>query len=141
MTFSPEIGQVAFGNTEWFEHNPAPYESGLVSVLGGLVIGAPDEVPGYTIGASPCVNAAAAFANDTFAIRAYCWCDGNRHPGPDEGGPGCPPNFHHYATDYRMSWYKYAGRGESTNKPVSVWEMVKIFEDCVASLRRQTGLN
>jgi len=126
-----------FSGTDFYDNEPTPYESALVSVLGELVVGAPAEVPGYTIGVSPCVNAAAAFANSTFAIRAYCWCDGSTHPGADEGGPGCPPNFHHYATDYRMSWYKYAGRGESTNKPVSVWTMVGIFEDCVASLRQQ----
>lgn len=138
MTFEPEMGQQLFGNTEWFEHEAPPGVMDMVAVLGDLVVGGPHERGGM-VDSNPVGNVASCFANDTFAIRSYCWCDGGTHPGPDEGGPGCPPNFHHYASDFQITWYKHSERGQSCNKEAKTWGFLLIFEDCVESIRRDIG--
>lgn len=125
-------------------------EHALLS-LGQLVTGRPDAVddapiPAPGVGA----NMAAAFENETFALRDYCWCDGRVHPETvsedDEeaweaamersGGTstGCPPNFIHHASGITATWYKHLGRDLRASREISVDELGHILRDCAASL-------
>lgn len=70
-----------------------------------------------------------------FALRSYCWCDGMAKGHEDE----CPPNFHHFATDFRAYWYKHAERGESCNQEITgaQWRGIqRECEDYITSLPR-----
>ncbi len=70
------------------------------------------------------------FKNGVFAMRCYCWCDGNREGHEN----GCPPNFEHFKSGVSMSWYKHAGRGATVNRVPSKQEWVKIMESCRSSV-------
>jgi hypothetical protein len=67
------------------------------------------------------------FVCPTFSMRAYCWCEGDRHPGKTlDGGYSCPPNFEFPASGFVLRWYKYAGRGQNANRPKPpgmLWEV------------------
>lgn len=69
------------------------------------------------------------FENDVFALRAFCWCDGEVHPGAD-----CPPNFEHKPTGLRATWYKHARRSPRVNGVVGLETWRRIEADCLASL-------
>lgn len=89
----------------------------------------------FTIGAllesdaegNPAGNTGAIYEGDKFAIRAFCWCDGDRR-GHD---PECPPNFEHYATNFRCEWYKHASRGNRQSRSISRTEWASIMADCM----------
>lgn len=78
------------------------------------------------------VGASADYENEVFAMRSYCWCDGE---GTHEHG--CPPNFEY--GELRISWYKYVGRGLSMNQEVSPGRWHDIFLACLLSLPRPAG--
>lgn len=61
-----------------------------------------------------------------FAMRAYCWCDGERQGHED----GCPPNFHHFESDFQAFWYKHSNRGQSCNQDISSADWRKIQRQC-----------
>ncbi len=71
------------------------------------------------------------FSNDTFAIRPYCWCDGE-NPDHEEG---CDPNFE--CGEFTASWYKYLGRGFDSDI-VTAEEWNEIMIKCLSSLRLKT---
>lgn len=73
-------------------------------------------------------DGAEPFENDTFALRAYCWCDGD-DAGHEEG---CPPNFEHKASGVHVRWYKHAGRGSTVNKVVTAdqWDTILASAMC-----------
>lgn len=119
--YVPELGQAAFG-APWLEFTmPRFVEAGL-RVLGAALA---DE---SSSGGDPCGNTGAIFENDVFAMRAYCWCDGDAHP------DGCPANFEHKASGFEASWYKYLGRGGSMSGPIDVGRFEVLLEECHASL-------
>ena len=131
MSFSPEIGQACFSNTEWQEHEAPEHLMLGLELLGTLLAGFPSEdgegtISDVGIGS----NAAQRFANNTFAMRDYCWCDGDVHP------EGCPPNFYHYASGVRCAWYKGIQRSPSVNVDASPWLAAEILIDCIGSLKR-----
>lgn len=70
------------------------------------------------------------FENDTFIMKNYCWCDGDRE-GHEEG---CPPNFVHKPTNLIITWYKHCGRGITANQELTYLEWSKIVENCTQSL-------
>ncbi len=79
--------------------------------------------------ATPIENCGDSFENDTFALRAYCWCDGE-----GEHENGCPPNFEYKTTNYRVTWYKHLGRGDSSNADMSKLETAHMITDCIGSI-------
>lgn len=136
MPFKPELGQMTFSNTPWGEHETPHYVTEGICLLGECLIGfAGDERDGELIASNPINNVAEWFSSDTFALRSYCWCDGDAVGHED----GCPPNFHHHPTGLRCSWYKHAGRGESCNRIITPHEMADILVDCINSLKRGTN--
>ncbi len=70
------------------------------------------------------------FENDVFAMRTYCWCDGE-----GEHKEACPPNFEYKPTGIQISWYKHAGRGITCNLPKpSMTRWFEVLTECVASV-------
>jgi hypothetical protein len=122
-TFEPELGQIIFGNAgSSFEFEMQYHVDAGIHALGALV--APLCEGGY----DPTSNTGAEYANSTFVLRAYCWCDETRS-GHEEG---CPPNF--VCGDFAATWYKHAGRGHSQSRLLSEKEWLSIMTRCLSSL-------
>ena len=120
--FTPELGQAAFSNGGW-QHREMPYyvEAGLHAIASAIagVRGDEGELTSNW-GERP-------WESDTFAMRTYCWCDGDQEGHED----GCPPNFEHRASGLIACWYKHAGRSASINQRVSRTEWTAILVDCL----------
>jgi hypothetical protein len=115
--YVPELGQALFGcPTSEFA---APDEwADLLYSLGELV-----EASGADY--NPAANTGEVFENGTFKMRAYWWGDENA-PESEE------PNFLHKPSGLEVRWYKWAGRGTSTNNPEA--DMPAVVKECAASL-------
>lgn len=81
--------------------------------------------------ASPCRNSGEEYENETFALRAYCWCDGGLHP------HGCPPNFEYKPLGFTVRWYKCLGRGVEQNMELTSVQWLKVVQDCLKSIESQ----
>jgi hypothetical protein len=117
--YEPELGQACFSNTLWERYEMQDEVEAAISFIADYASKGRTED-------DPTSNNGAEFSNDTFSMRAYCWCDGEEH------GDGCPPNFEY--KKFKASWYKYLGRGGSQSHLLSrekIWEMTK---DCIESL-------
>lgn len=128
MNFEPELGQMLFGNTEYFEHEVPPFIESCLDALGDLVSNG-------VYADNPTSNTGAAFSNDTFQMRSYCWCDGELDGHQD----GCPPNF--VFGDLAITWYKHSHRGASMSREVTFQEWLPIFMKCVNSLEAASGVS
>lgn len=129
-----ELGQWAFSNGQVQEHEADWATDGLV-MLSEIIAEARGEIRskyGYD-GLLASNSGTDEFDNDTFTMRPYCWCDGDR-PSHEMG---CPPNFEHKPSGLRISWYKHAGRGVTANQsaPTAIcwW---RILNECVESVER-----
>jgi hypothetical protein len=72
------------------------------------------------------------FENEVFAMRTYCWCEGDKLDHAD----GCPPNFEYKKGDFSAEWYKHIGRGLIVHTPGSfnVEEWTSVIIDCANSV-------
>lgn len=69
----------------------------------------------------------------------HCTCDyeqrwaafAEEHKGHSDTCPTVLPNFHHKASGLEIRWYKYIGRGMSVNRPVTLEEFRRIYDECV----------
>jgi hypothetical protein len=121
--YVPELGQLLFSNGGVYRHEMQPHVEAGLDLLGLLVQ--------PRVGHNPCVNhGGPEFTNDTFTIRSYCWCDGERE-GHEEN---CPPNF--VCGDFAAAWYKHLGRGGTQSKPLSIHEWTAVMARCIDSLLR-----
>jgi hypothetical protein len=70
---------------------------------------------------------------DKFMMHRFCWCELDNCPWCwDEVEHGeQKPNFHYTPTDFRVTWYKYIGRGMTMNRPISIEECSRILADCI----------
>lgn len=71
------------------------------------------------------------FENDVFAMHPYCWCE------KDEcllcGGDA--PNFHYKPSGFKVTWYKYIGRGMQ-HPPLGGKATRKMLDHCIESIGR-----
>jgi hypothetical protein len=123
MSYVPELGQAVFSNSPWGEHETPGYVTEGILLLASFVA-CGDHAKDPTANMGP----QADFDNGTFAMRAYCWCDGEA-TGHENG---CPPNFKYRAFEAR--WYKHASRGESCNFVPSYGAWRKAMIACLESL-------
>jgi hypothetical protein len=125
MEYEPEIVQLITGTH--LQHAVPDYvEHGVEALthLVGVYTGRDFEhVPGGNYGADH------DFENEVFALRGYCWCDGDN---PDHAD-GCPPNFECGA--FQLRWYKHLGRGMSANGVPTQEQWRDIMRRCIASLQ------
>lgn len=135
--YQPELGQLAFGAN----FHPIPMAGYVQAGLARLGAAAAAETDS---GADPTANSGASLTNNVFAIRAFCWCDGEA-AGHAEG---CPSNFDFAGGTFALEgapepvvlaplaadWYKYLGRGSSQSRRVSGSEWAKIEAVCAAAI-------
>lgn len=119
--YQPEIGQACFGQ---------PYKEHEVSKLGVAALRAIEAYLDIVmwnrhqkIYVSPFGNNGAEFKNDTFEVESYSW-------GEEEQ----PYNFKW--KDVEVSWYKYLGRGTTSNIELTPNLLNDLLDDCLASLQR-----
>ena len=77
---------------------------------------------------NPADNSGSEYENDKFLISAYDW----REDLPEDQ---VTPNFWYKPTNYQVEWYKHAGRGTYSNKPISIDDAISMFLDVIASLQ------
>jgi hypothetical protein len=120
MTYQPELGQAVFGQP-WKEHSGGELldaalghlDNELQRVLWNRL---QKECP------SPFHNTAARFETEGLAIHAYSWSEEDQ-----------PWNLK--CGDLEISWYKWCGRGTSSNKPLTPDEIAAFLDDALAIIR------
>lgn len=121
-----------------------------LEALGKKLIGR-TGIYGYKIEDPIGFNCSEAFANDTFSMLDYCWCEGKVHDDSaleeldddtydrlleTSGGTtgACPPNFAVLEKDFTISWYKHLHRDPVLSRKVSLEEFKEIIKLCEDSL-------
>jgi hypothetical protein len=122
--FQPEMGQACFSNTPW---QPIALPEVFSDVL--QAIGYDLDLYGKL--GNPASNSGESYTCDVFTMRSYCWCDGSRHP------DGCPANFEW--RDWRVCWYKHAGRGASCNRLLTMDELIQMRDEVSAHISRRSS--
>lgn len=119
--YQPELGQMCFGQP-WKEHQTSELVRAALSRIGDEL----DRVM-WNIHqeeySGPFGNTGESFVCDTFAVHAYSWSDDQQ-----------PFNFKW--RDVEISWYKYMGRGMSSNKPLTPDLISEMLDDCLAAAQR-----
>ena len=111
----------------------------LCGELGAAVVGRP-VAPGahQRVLRPPTEDSGTAFANDVFALRAYCRCEGTVHGRDHRGVVACPANFEYFdrgRSVLRGEWFEHLGKGTVFTARPSVAELGRIRAACLASLR------
>ena len=115
--FEPEMGQAVWGNSYGEQDFDSLQDSYIVEYMLRTIAFYATGDAGY----------AGDFQNDVFEMRSYYW-------GDDEEKEELP-NFRHYKSGLQIRWYKYIGRGMSTNGTVCPKCFIDIFAECLNSLR------
>lgn len=76
-------------------------------------------------------NTGGEFTNDVFEMRSYVW--------DDESPDASLPNFYFTEFDYYVTWYKYLGRGDESNKSLSFGDAIYMLQRCLTSLHYYEG--
>lgn len=118
--YTPELGQMVFGQPHKPNAVPAIWEAALAMVrdeLGRVLWNIHQEE--YD---SPFGNTANRFECPAFAVEAYSWGDEEQ-----------PWNFKW--GEVEIGWYKYFGRGMSANRPLTPDLAAEMLDACLAALR------
>jgi len=119
--YLPELGQFTFGQP------PQNYE--CPEYIGVLLEGIHQELCRIMINKtqeeydSPFSNTGAKFKNKVFKVEAYSWNDEVDQP------------YNFKWKSVKISWYKYLGRGMSINKKITHAKAIRMFDECIKSLR------
>ena len=121
--FSPELGQMLFGQP-WKEYTATAECEVLIDTL-KYAFEATMRAVGRKVHAfdGPFANSGEAFLCDSFGAWAY-----------QLGDDPQPYNFFHFPTGLAISWYKYPGRGMSTNKRVTEKLADRVLLSCLDAL-------
>ena len=68
------------------------------------------------------------YENDVFMMHPFCWCEQEDCPWCNED----KPNFWYKPTDFKVSWYKYIGRGMEFNRQTTIPEVVEMVYRCIS---------
>ena len=71
------------------------------------------------------------FKTDNFEVHAYDW-----NWDYDDNHPVTPQPINFQWRDFKLTWYKYMGRGMHWNRPISHSECAQMLEECLDSLRK-----
>lgn len=116
--FEPEIGQLLFGQPSQSYSVPQIMESALRYIRDEL-----DRVMWNLKQRnfdSPFSNTGGRFECDIFKVHAYSWSDDEQ-----------TWNFYHPKSGLKISWYKYLGRGLSSNMIISPDFASEVLRDCI----------
>ena len=136
--YEPELGQAIFGNEpqEYDLGESRQYVSHKLYELSEILaeIDPSEQRHGFLGGE---FGYGQEFKNDVFEMHPYWW--GDCTCGQEEAPNGCLsecktrlPNFR--CGDISVSWYKYIGRGMSTNIKQSKKDWRKVFDKCFSSI-------
>lgn len=134
-----------------YSYDDANIITSLLEELGHKLVGRTD-IHGYKIDYPVGYNGGESFANDTFSMLDYCWCEGKVHDDSEleeldddtydrlletSGGTtgACPPNFAVLEKDFTMNWYKHLHRDPILSRKVSLEEFKEIIKLCEESLQ------
>jgi len=119
MTYTPELGQLVFGQPHK-EFDVSNLVEAALSYLGYRL-----ETVYWNVNQkdmdNPFQNSGGDFKNDTFHVQAYSWGDDVQ-----------PYNFKWQ--DVEISWYKYLGRGMSANMEITPQKTDEMLKSCLASI-------
>lgn len=133
-----EIGQMILAGNELFDFDVDTYVERGLEELGEVICELKLCPTGFKDDYSdPTNNVGAEMETPVFAMRSYCWCDGEA----DGHENDCPPNFHHFASGFKVNWYKYLCRGTQQNRTITRKEWREILNACLASLPLPDGAN
>ena len=124
VEFKPELGQMLFSETVQNQYETPDFVTNGLKVLAALI----QEQRGDENPLTTNWSDGDDYLNEVFELRAYCWCDGEKHLN------GCPPNFAHRPSGTSVSWYKHSGRGTSINRNLTVEGWSVILISCLQSL-------
>lgn len=123
MSYTPELGQMIFGQ---------PYkEHDVPEIMDAALCAIRDELQRVLFNlrqaqyGDPFGNSANSFRCDAFTVCSYSWDD----------ELGQPYNFKHQKTGTLISWYKYLGRGMSSDRKITADLAAEILTDCIAACR------
>lgn len=117
--YEPELGQSVFGQPTKQYAVPEIMDAALTFIryrLGTVMWNENQREMDDPFG-----NSGASYKNETFEVCAYSWGDEEQ-----------PFNFKWGALE--ISWYKYLGRGMSSNMDISPDLASKCLQDCLKSL-------
>ena len=121
--YEPEIGQALFGQPS------QEYEASnlLVAALNAI---REDLLRVYwNINQKemedPFSNSGNKYKNDIFEIEAYSWNEDVVQP------------YNFKWKDFEVSWYKYLGRGTSTNREIEPKEINQMLNECLEALQKE----
>lgn len=133
--YIPELGQMILSNTPYTNISTPNYVTSGIEAIDSLyashILGSCDDKIWDQMHISN--SGSEEVVNDVFAIRSYCWCDGER-VGHENG---CPANFEHFSSRLKCFWYKHAERGETINMDISRKAWLKIQQECQDWILRQ----
>ena len=110
--YTPELGQMVFGQPHQRHEMPEDWETCLAAI-GALIDRAHGE--------NPTSNSGARFESDVFSMHSYSWSDDEQ-----------PWNFK--CGEIEASWYKYLGRGGSINDAGLTASLAQTLVKCVESI-------
>ena len=120
--YQPEIGQMLFGQ---------PTKSFAVPDIMDAALEHLDHELGRVMWnlrqrefESPFRNNGASFRCSAFTVVAYSWSDDPQ-----------PYNFKHPQTGVEISWYKYLGRGMSSNVEITPDLAARVLDDCLKACK------
>ncbi|MBN8294925.1 hypothetical protein JI664_23340 [Rhodobacter sp. NTK016B] len=117
MTYTPELGQLCFGQP-WQEHEvPAIMDAALCFIRDDLARARWNVY--QTERPCPFGNTGEAFDCDAFSVRAYSWDDSDEQ------------EWNFKCGDVMVSWYKYLGRGMSSNVQITPDMASRILRKCI----------
>lgn len=121
MTYTPELGQMIFGQPYKEHAGSNLLEAALVRISTEL------ERVMWNLNqeeySSPFNNTGNTFKCDKFEVDAYSWSEEDQ-----------PFNFKW--RDIEISWYKWCGRGLSVNQDLSAAIISEMLDDCLDAVRR-----
>lgn len=102
------------------QHEPELHITDVIALIGAYLV---DQ---GILSGDPTHNTGASYENDVFLISAYDWNEDQKEE--------ILPNFWYKRDNYQVEWYKYLGRGTSTNREISVPESLTMLWDCIDSI-------
>lgn len=126
-----ELGQILLSNNDWHRYDADWAVEGL-NIVAQVIAELREKDPNGFRTLLTTNSGEEEFVNHIFEMRSYCWCDGFGIEGHEEG---CPPNFIYKPTGMIITWYKHAGRGNTSNKKypgARTW--FEIIKHCIGSI-------
>ena len=115
-SYEPELGQMAFGQPTQQLKVSQEVESAMTALANAWDVMSSTD--------NPFSNTAAQFNGSRVRVHAYSW-----------GENAQPWNL--AWRDFRVSWYKYCGRGMSMNRETCREEMAELLADALADFREK----